>query len=211
MTGGDSGGRGTGAPPDSERLSVLIASALLPIIINCSPPLDGCIEARGRLIQRQSALRWRNLPGGKGMDDAAAGDFGLRRSARSTIKAPMQPLLARWPAAALLPILAVLGPPPAFAHAVILAATPAPDAVIEARETPVTLRFNSRIDRERSRLSLLRPDRSSTTLPLDDRTGPDTLAAHLTGLSPGHYRLRWQVLGIDGHITRGDIPFEIVP
>ena len=29
--------------------------------------------------------------------------------------------------------------------------------------------------------------------------------AHLE--TPGEWRLRWQVLSIDGHITRGDIPF----
>ena len=28
-------------------------------------------------------------------------------------------------------------------------------------------------------------------------------------LSPGAYVLRWQVLAIDGHITRGDIPFVV--
>ena len=123
----------------------------------------------------------------------------------------MQPPSDRGLAVALLSCLAVLGSPPAFAHAVILAATPAPNAVLHERNLSVRLQFNSRIDRERSRLALLGPDRSSETLPLDDDAGPDTLASKLTGLSPGNYRLRWQVLGIDGHITRGDISFEIVP
>jgi methionine-rich copper-binding protein CopC len=135
----------------------------------------------------------------------------LRRLARSTIKAPMQPSSARGLGVALAWLLAAIGSAPAIAHAVILAANPAPDATVRGRELPVVLRFNSRIDRERSRLSLLRPDHSTLILPLDDRSGPDTLAAHLAGLAPGRYRLRWQVLGLDGHITRGDIPFEIMP
>jgi methionine-rich copper-binding protein CopC len=28
-------------------------------------------------------------------------------------------------------------------------------------------------------------------------------------LTPGTYVLRWQVLAIDGHITRGDVPFTV--
>jgi methionine-rich copper-binding protein CopC len=28
-------------------------------------------------------------------------------------------------------------------------------------------------------------------------------------LLPGEYRLRWQVLASDGHITRGEIPFAV--
>jgi len=27
--------------------------------------------------------------------------------------------------------------------------------------------------------------------------------------APGAWRLRWQVLALDGHITRGDVPFAI--
>jgi methionine-rich copper-binding protein CopC len=28
-------------------------------------------------------------------------------------------------------------------------------------------------------------------------------------LSPGKYAIHWQVLAVDGHITRGQIPFEV--
>jgi methionine-rich copper-binding protein CopC len=30
-------------------------------------------------------------------------------------------------------------------------------------------------------------------------------------LAPGQYTLRWQALALDGHITRGDLPFTVVP
>jgi hypothetical protein len=99
---------------------------------------------------------------------------------------------------------------PAGAHAIIIAAVPAPGAVLHTDGLPVRLRFNSRLDLARSRLTLTRPDASTTALPLDASAGPDLLAAELHGLAAGQYRLRWQVLGIDGHITRGDILFEIV-
>jgi methionine-rich copper-binding protein CopC len=73
------------------------------------------------------------------------------------------------------------------------------------------VRFNSRIDRVRSRLLIVRADGGVTALELKDALGPDTLAATLGALAPGAYRLRWQVLAVDGHITRGDIPFTVVP
>jgi methionine-rich copper-binding protein CopC len=98
-----------------------------------------------------------------------------------------------------------------MAHAIILESSPAPNAKLPAPALPVLLRFNSRIDRERSRLMLLRADGSTSTLTLESAAGPDTLAAEAKDLAPGRYRLRWQVLGVDGHITRGDIPFEILP
>jgi methionine-rich copper-binding protein CopC len=112
-------------------------------------------------------------------------------------------------AAAVLVAWTVLDALPAAAHAVIIDASPAPYSVMRGGDVPVLLRFNSRIDRRRSRLSLLATDRAPQNLPLDPAAGPDSLAARLEGLTAGQYRLRWQVLGIDGHITRGDIPFEI--
>lgn len=113
--------------------------------------------------------------------------------------------------AALLLALPVIAAAPAQAHAIIVAAEPAVDAVLPAPSVPVRLRFNSRIDAGRSRLILMGPDGSSQPLPLAASGSPDTLAAAIEGLAPGRYRLRWQVLAVDGHITRGDIPFSIAP
>jgi methionine-rich copper-binding protein CopC len=104
-----------------------------------------------------------------------------------------------------------LGSAPARAHAIVVAAQPAVDAVVHGTAAEVVLRFNSRIDRERSRLLLVRADGAATPLALKDAGGPDMLAATAAGLVPGAYRLRWQVLAIDGHITRGDIPFTVAP
>jgi len=100
---------------------------------------------------------------------------------------------------------------PAAAHAIVVASEPAADAVVRGPRIAILLRFNSRIDQERSRLSLIRSDASTQPVPLAASSSPDTLASTIDGLAPGHYRLRWQVLAIDGHITRGDIPFTIAP
>jgi methionine-rich copper-binding protein CopC len=115
----------------------------------------------------------------------------------------------RQPAAALLLLVcASLGPVPAEAHAIVVQAMPAVDAVVAGPRVPIALRFNSRIDRERSRLVLVAPDGKTVPLPLA-AGAPDEVGAEAGGLAPGRYRLRWQVLGLDGHITRGDIPFTV--
>jgi hypothetical protein len=103
----------------------------------------------------------------------------------------------------------VLAAPPALAHAIIVEATPAVGAVLHAGTIDVRLRFNSRIDHRRSRLTVLDAIGKESAVKLDDNTPADIIAAHLSGLSPGDYRLRWQVLALDGHITRGDIPFTV--
>jgi methionine-rich copper-binding protein CopC len=114
-------------------------------------------------------------------------------------------------AAVLVAAWAVSAPVAARAHALILSSEPAAGAVVHGASVAVLLRFNSRIDQERSRLVLVRTDGSETVVSLGDAATPDKLAATLAGLAPGDYRLRWQVLAIDGHITRGDIPFTVAP
>jgi hypothetical protein len=96
-------------------------------------------------------------------------------------------------------------------HAIVVSSQPAAGAVVHGKTVEVMVRFNSRIDPVRSRLLLVRADGSTTTLALTDVPSPDTLAATIGELAPGAYRLRWQVLAIDGHITRGDIPFTAAP
>lgn len=99
---------------------------------------------------------------------------------------------------------------PAVAHAIIVEAIPAVNAVVHGDKLAVALRFNSRIDHGRSRLALIDAAGKERTVPLDKASPRDALAATVENLTPGGYRLRWQVLALDGHITRGDIPFTVV-
>jgi len=46
-------------------------------------------------------------------------------------------------------------------------------------------------------------------LPLVKQVSPDTLSSKATGLVPGAYKIQWQVLAPDGHITRGVVPFAV--
>ena len=97
----------------------------------------------------------------------------------------------------------------AGAHAVLLESSPALKSTVSGPDVPIKLRFNVRIDGSRSRLTLVAPDGSMRTLEISQSAGPDTLSAQAKGLAPGEYRLRWQVLASDGHITRGEIPFSL--
>ena len=95
---------------------------------------------------------------------------------------------------------------PAASHAILIESRPDPKRLVPG-PVRVVLRFNSRIDAGRSKLELRRDGRAEAVALLP--APPDSLAGSLT-LEPGAYVLRWQVLAVDGHITRGDVPVVVV-
>ncbi len=99
-------------------------------------------------------------------------------------------------------------PNPAAAHAILEASQPPAKGSVKAGPIQLRLRYNSRIDRDRSVLTLIRPDKTRTAVVIDPDGPPEAINATLD-LPPGAYVLRWQVLAIDGHITRGDLPFSV--
>jgi len=102
---------------------------------------------------------------------------------------------------------ALMAPRAARAHAVLLESTPPHDGTLPAGERTLVLRFNSRIDRGRSRLALVRPDKSEAVLAL--LPGSDDVLSATAVLAPGAHLLHWQVLALDGHITRGELAFTV--
>lgn len=96
------------------------------------------------------------------------------------------------------------------AHAVLLESSPGLKSSVSGPDVPLKLRFNVRIDAARSRLTLIDPEGASQTLEINKQDSPEILSAEAKALHPGLYRLRWQVLASDGHITRGEIPFSVV-
>jgi methionine-rich copper-binding protein CopC len=98
---------------------------------------------------------------------------------------------------------------PAIAHAILLESSPSLNATVAGPSIPIKLRFNVRIDATRSRLTLVTPDASTQLLAISKNAPADILASRAQGLIPGEYRIRWQVLASDGHITRGEIPFKV--
>ncbi len=105
--------------------------------------------------------------------------------------------------------LAIAGSAPAWAHAVIVSANPTADQHVAAGKLQVRIEFNSRIDKVRSRLQVMAPAGNRTDVPIDQGGAPNVVTGTTAALAPGAYVLRWQVLAIDGHITRGDIPFVV--
>jgi copper resistance protein C len=103
---------------------------------------------------------------------------------------------------------AMLPPALAQAHAILEESDPPAGASVKAGPVDLRFRYNSRIDQGRSRLTLIRPNHSSSTIAIAPGGTPDILASHLE-LAPGAYVIRWQVLAVDGHITRGDVPLTV--
>ena len=105
--------------------------------------------------------------------------------------------------------------PPAQAHAIIRRSEPAPNARVPAGAVRLRLVFNSRLDHERSQLAVA-PVRlggggtaDEVRVALDAAAPAVELLGITAPLTAGDWRVRWQVLALDGHITRGDIPFTV--
>jgi methionine-rich copper-binding protein CopC len=94
------------------------------------------------------------------------------------------------------------------AHAVLTESDPATDAVVKCPHLTLTLKFNVRIDAARSQLYLLLPDGRTVALHPKPDMASNIISAEASNVMPGKYKLVWQVLASDGHITRGEIPFS---
>jgi hypothetical protein len=100
-------------------------------------------------------------------------------------------------------------PRTALAHAVLVRSTPQKNATVSGPDITINLKYNSRVDGARSTLSLLKPDGTVERIGTPAQPAPDVLSAIGRGLAKGAYVLRWQVLATDGHITRGEVPFQV--
>jgi methionine-rich copper-binding protein CopC len=105
--------------------------------------------------------------------------------------------------------IALLSPRAAFAHAILVSSQPAINSTVSGPEVAVLLKYSSRVDLEHSTLTLLDPNGKVEKIAINSEPSPGSLSAKLTGLVKGAYVLRWQILAMDGHITRGTIPFQV--
>ena len=109
----------------------------------------------------------------------------------------------------LLAVLLAVAAEGAIAHALVTASRPAAGATVRAGTLAVELRFNSRIDAQRSRATLVAPDGAETPLSLAPGDSGAVLSGHADVRRAGAWAIRWQVLSLDGHVTRGEIPFRV--
>jgi methionine-rich copper-binding protein CopC len=102
---------------------------------------------------------------------------------------------------------------PAAAHSLLLASSPAANAVLTASPSVVMLRFNNRIEKRLSRVRLVDERGTTATAPtarVDDETS-ETLWAAVPPLAPGAWRVEWQVFSTDGHVVSGSYQFRLAP
>jgi copper resistance protein C len=103
----------------------------------------------------------------------------------------------------------LLAPRLALAHAHLESSTPAANATVQGPNLAIELRFNSRVDGQRSSLGIeVAGGSGQVSIVHDAQRSENTLNAH-AALKPGHYVIQWQALATDGHITRGEIPFTV--
>ena len=105
--------------------------------------------------------------------------------------------------------IALLAPRAAWGHAILVNSQPAANSTVSGPEVAVLLKYSSRVDLEHSTLTLLDPNGKVEKVAINSEPSPGSLSAKLTGLVKGAYVLRWQILAMDGHITRGTIPFQV--
>jgi copper resistance protein C len=117
--------------------------------------------------------------------------------------------MAHFPLPAFVVLAALLAAPGfARAHAILVESSPAANANAPQGHVDIQLRYNSRVDRLRSRLTLSRPGETPEVLAIGPGGSEDILTT-AADLAPGLYTLHWQVLALDGHITRGAVAFTV--
>jgi methionine-rich copper-binding protein CopC len=103
-------------------------------------------------------------------------------------------------------------PGAAGAHTIILESEPAAGAKLAEPPTRIYLRFNSKIEKRLSRVTLAAEDGRPVPLPVaaDGSEKPDRIVLPLGSLRPGAYVVRYKVLAVDGHITEGALRFTVL-
>src|SRR5262249_8848853 len=129
----------------------------------------------------------------------------------------LMPRVTRVLAAALAAALGTAGT--ASAHAILVGSQPKQGEEGRGPDGDASLGLNSRTAAERPSLVLVRAAESERDLApvgagthplaLIESGEPNRLDAKASGLEPGTYRLRWQVLSVDGHVSRGDVTFKV--
>jgi methionine-rich copper-binding protein CopC len=103
-------------------------------------------------------------------------------------------------------------PGEATAHALVLESAPAQGATLTSPPTHVFLRFNSKLEKRLSHVSLAPEKGKPVALPIsvNGQDQPDRIDLPLAPLAPGAYVVRYKVLAVDGHITEGILRFSVL-
>lgn len=113
-------------------------------------------------------------------------------------------------AAALLATVALS--PSALAHAHLKSQFPAANANVEASPQALTLTFSEDIEPAFSGLELTGPDAKAVPLAKAQRNGAEKnqlIVPLEQPLTSGAYQVKWHVLSVDGHKTKGNYSFSV--
>jgi copper transport protein len=101
-----------------------------------------------------------------------------------------------------------LTPVTALAHASLVAANPAPGAVLPAAPAAITLRFSEGVTAAGPGISVIapsgRPIGTGNVL-----VAGNTMSAAFHSAGEGTYLVRWQVISVDTHPSRGQLAFSV--
>jgi methionine-rich copper-binding protein CopC len=100
----------------------------------------------------------------------------------------------------------------AAAHAIVLECEPVAGAKLAEPPARIYLRFNSKLEKRLSRVTLSAADGRPVPLPVvaDGSETADRIVLPLGKLRPGAYVIRYKVLAVDGHITEGALRFAVL-
>ncbi len=103
-------------------------------------------------------------------------------------------------------------PVQAMAHALVLESDPAQGANLTAPPAHVLLRFNSKLEKRLSHVTLSTEKGKPVALPIsvNGQERLDRIELPLAPLAPGAYVVRYKVLAVDGHITEGVLRFSVL-
>ena len=106
----------------------------------------------------------------------------------------------------------VFAPALALAHALVLESRPPQGAQLTEAPREVYLRFNSKLEKRLSHVTIATEKGQPVPLPVATGDGekPDRLVLPLAHLGPGAYVVRYKVLAVDGHITEGILRFSVL-
>jgi methionine-rich copper-binding protein CopC len=98
----------------------------------------------------------------------------------------------------------------AFAHARLVRTSPAPDSILRAPPTQVSIWFTERLEQAFSNIEVT--DAAGSRV---DQGNPQVdgkvMRVELRALQSGRYRVNWRAVSVDTHTSEGSFSFAVQP